>query len=307
MIVCPNLGIHFPRGNNHKGSHITQESAASLPMSGRNQVPSLVYDESKNGFCPREWRFHVNQNEDQSLFLQPLDQDGDGDDYSNMVHVHRSRNEEENFFLYRSTSNFINERNAVRTTKGWDGKGKMVGIGEHIDRKGVHCIFVIKPELRNQWSNEAEKITLQKCGNIFKKHFENKPVGFKELLLKQKFLWPTDCPDELTDVPQCWNASLNLGNELQNDCDGDRSFAVWINNKKESSNISWYLLFPEWEVAIEICHGTWISWNGTVCGHCMAVPNLADGDRLLSLFCSIPKKLCDHLCPVTQGEKKKVT
>ena len=99
MIVCPNLGIHFPRGNNHKGSHITQESAASLPMSGRNQVPSLVYDESKNGFCPREWRFHVNQNEDQSLFLQPLDQDGDGDDYSNMVHVHRSRNEEDNFFF----------------------------------------------------------------------------------------------------------------------------------------------------------------------------------------------------------------
>ena len=93
----------------------------------------------------------------------------------------------------------------------------MVGIGEHIDRKGVHCIFVIKPELRNQWSNEAEKITLQKCGNIFKKHFENKPVGFKELLLKQKFLWPTDCPDELTDVPQCWNASLNSGNEKHND------------------------------------------------------------------------------------------
>ena len=87
-------------------------------MFRQNQVPSLAYDESKNGFCPREWRFHVNRNEDQSLFLQPLDQDGDGDDYSNMVHVHRSRNEEENKFLYRSTSKFINEHNAVRTRKG---------------------------------------------------------------------------------------------------------------------------------------------------------------------------------------------
>ena len=47
MIVCPNLGIHFPRGNNYKGSHITQESVDSLPMFRRNQVPSLTYDESK--------------------------------------------------------------------------------------------------------------------------------------------------------------------------------------------------------------------------------------------------------------------
>jgi len=43
----------------------------------------------------------------------------------------------------------INERNAVRRTKGWDGKGKMVGIGEHIDRNRDHCNFVIKLELRD--------------------------------------------------------------------------------------------------------------------------------------------------------------
>lgn len=43
----------------------------------------------------------------------------------------------------------------------------MVGTGEHIDMKGVHCNFVIKPELGNQWSNEAEKVTLQKCGDMW--------------------------------------------------------------------------------------------------------------------------------------------
>jgi hypothetical protein len=29
----------------------------------------------------------------------------------------------------------------------------------------------------SQWSNEAEKTILNKCGCIFKKHFGNKPVG----------------------------------------------------------------------------------------------------------------------------------
>ena len=293
-IFCPHLGADYPRGNIHQGMYISQESAASLPVFRRNQVPSLVYDASNDGFRPRQWRFCINKHEDGRLFLDPLNQDGDG--HSNMVHVHRSRTEEENLFLYTSTSKFIRERNAVRTTKGWSGTtGKMVGIGPHVDRKGVLCDFVIKQEFRNQWSHETEKITLQKCGDIFKKHFSDKPVGFNEMIEKQKFLWPMDCLSELTDFPRCWNASLNLGNELHNDYDGTRSFAVWVSNNKESASTSWFLLFPEWEVAIELCHGTWISWNGRVCGHCSAVPNLNKEEQLVSMFTSIPQKVCNHL------------
>jgi hypothetical protein len=187
-IFCPCLGSHFPRGNIYRGRTISQQSAASLPMFRQNQVPSLVYDESKDGFCPRQWRFHVNRDENKCLFLLPIGQDGDGNYYSNMVHVHRSRYEKENSFLYASTSKLINKRNAVRTTKGWGGTGKMVGIGEHTDRNGNHCNFVIKPEMRNQWKNEAEKITLNECGNIFKKHFGDKPVRFKEMIQQQRFL-----------------------------------------------------------------------------------------------------------------------
>ena len=169
MIVCPNLGIHFPRGDNHKGRIITQEKAASLPFFRRNQVPSLLYDANMNGFHPKNWRFHVSREKDQCLFLLPLDEDGDN--CSNMVHVHRSRNQDENLFLYSSTSKFIDECNAVRRTNGWKGKGKMVEIGDHIDMKGNHCNFVIRPEFRNQWSCKAEKITLLKCGEIFQRHF----------------------------------------------------------------------------------------------------------------------------------------
>jgi hypothetical protein len=108
------------------------------------------------------------------------------------------------------------------------------------------------------------------------------------MIQKQRYLWPIDCPNELTDVPRCWNASLNLGNEKHNDNYG-------VSNNKESSETSWYLLFPEWEVAIELCHGTWISWNGKICGHCSAIPNLAGGVQLISLFCSIPS-FCNTFC-----------
>ena len=66
----------------------------------------------------------------------------------------------------------IEERNGVRRTKGWNGVGKMVGVGEHLDRKGDHCKFVIKPKLRKKWSNEAEKTILNKCGSVFKNILE---------------------------------------------------------------------------------------------------------------------------------------
>ena len=42
---------------------------------------------------------------------------------------------------------------------------------------------------------------------------------------------------------------------------------------------SWYLLFPRHGLAIELCHGCWISWDGRVQPHCTAVPDVAEGDR----------------------------
>ena len=64
---------------------------------------------------------------------------------------------------------------------------------------------------------------------------------------------------------------------------------------KKKSIQSCGIYFPEWELSIEICHGTWISWNGISCGHCSTVPNVVEGDQFLSLFCSIPRSLCNHL------------
>jgi hypothetical protein len=290
--TCPHLGRNYPRGNKYKGKFISQEHAASLHKFRRKQVPSLLYDQSDKGFDPTKWRFHINTTQDARLFLQPLH--GDGDAYSNLVHVHRSNNKIENNLLHNTISKLIEERNPVRTTNGWNGVGIMVGIGEHINRNGQHTDFVLRPKFRTMWSNEEEKMTMSKCGGIFEAQFKDKSVGYKEMIEHQKRLWPNNCPSRVTDIPRCWNASKNLGNELHNDGDADRSFAVWTNEKKNPSH-SWYLLFPEWELSIEICHGTWISWNGRSCGHCTAVPDVAEGDQFLSLFCSIPQSLCNYL------------
>jgi len=258
-MLCPHLGRNYPRGNKYKGKFISQEHAASLDKFPRNQVPSLLYDQSDKGFDPTKWRFHINTTQDARLFLQPLH--GDGDAYSNLVHVHRSKNEDDNNFLHHTTSKLIEERNPVRTTNGWNGVGIMVGIGEHLNRNGQHTDFVLKPKYRTMWSNEEEKMMMSKCGRIFEAQFNNKSVGYKEMIEHQKHLWPNNCPNMVTDVPRCWNASRNLGKEL----------------------------------SIEICHGTWISWNGRSCGHCSTVPNVVEGDQFLSLFCSIPQSLCNHL------------
>jgi hypothetical protein len=97
---CPHLGSHFPHGNIHQGRIISQTKCCILPMFRRKQVPSLAYYEFKDGFRPLQWHFHINKDEDKSLFLFPDKQDcTNGKHFSNMVNVHRPKNENENLFL----------------------------------------------------------------------------------------------------------------------------------------------------------------------------------------------------------------
>jgi len=75
------------------------------------------------------------------------------------------------------------------------------------------------------------------------------------------------------------------------DPDGARSFAVWLSklgNAGIGHSGGWWLLFPKHGLAIALVHGTYVSWDGRVQAHCSAVPDTAPGDRLLSLFCSLP-------------------
>ena len=293
-IICPHLGEDYPRGNMHRKKEVTQKKAATLRRTGQlgGRVVSLLYDEGHVGFCPKNWRFFIGQSDEGRWLLLPSDGDKKGQPHP--LYVHRSKNSEENSYLHEVTKTLNENHPQVRGGKGWGGVGSMIGIGEHLDVQGHHCNFVLKDDKRHMWTDTDENLIMIDCGRIFKEHFGGKDVGYDDMIAKQKTVWPTKCPSRLTDHPRSYSASCNLGNELHRDNDAARSFAVWVNEKGDKSK-SWYLLFPEWEVAIEVTHGTWISWNGRYCGHCTAVPNVAAGDSLLSLFCTIPKRLYTYL------------
>lgn len=76
----------------------------------------------------------------------------------------------------------------VRNGVSWDGVGKMIGIGKHKDYVNCHCDFVQYKKCRNQWRKQVEALQLQKCGEIFKKHFFDDKVGFDEMLKMQQNL-----------------------------------------------------------------------------------------------------------------------
>lgn len=65
-----------------------------------------------------------------------------------------------------------------------------------------------------------------------------------------------------------------------------RSFAVWMRTGEGSEG--WYLLFPEWGVAIVLDNMVAVSWDGRAARHCTCLPLLAEGDDLYSLFTALP-------------------
>jgi hypothetical protein len=159
--------------------------------------------------------------------------------------------------------------------------GGMVGTGEHLRRDGHVANFVVADaEARARVAGGMEC-----AGNSFVKRWTGARVGFEELLGHQRRLWGA----KSRSWPLCWNMSDGLGNAEHIDPDGYRCYAVWLSKLGHAgASRSWWMLFPRHGLAIELCHGCWISWDGRVQPHCTAVPDVADGDRLLSLFCSLP-------------------
>ena len=69
MTVCPHLEDNYHKGNKYEGKFITQENAALLKGFPRNQVPSLLYDQSVKGFDPTIWSVCIHSTENARLYL----------------------------------------------------------------------------------------------------------------------------------------------------------------------------------------------------------------------------------------------
>ena len=117
-------------------------------------------------------------------------------------------------------------------------------------------------------------------------------IGWESMLEKQADLWPVG--GRARARPLCWDVSCNLGNAEHIDKDGARSYARWmcVGGGVAMQSKSWWLLFPRHGIAVRLRHGVWVSWHGPTMPHCTAVPEVAEGEQLLSLFTSLPQDVC---------------
>ena len=278
------LGDDFHRGNviatKKKKSMtfkpITRAAADRLPRGRRGQRNGLIYHAGYEGFDPESWQVVVRAHESVRLVLAPPVNGAP----PTVVDIQRTPATTD-ARLFETTAFAIDEHELVRKD---DGVGGMVGIGDHLAYDGEMHPFVMKDEQKRGLLAHR----LHFASEQFSAHFAGRSVGWEEMLLEQAELWPNPKPRGA----KCWDASQDLGNACHTDRDGARSFAVWLRAKPDGCACGWYFLFPEHGVAVVLAHGTWMSWDGRVQPHCSAVPCVPEGDRLLSLFASLPANLC---------------
>ena len=276
----------YPRGNVRRypsGATISIEADAAdnINMGRRHQRKGLLYDESYPGFYPTLWPCVVSPPADghagsYRLVLQPGEgEQGEG----HVVDVCYDPRSDDRLLGWAQTA--MAEHAPCRTED--MAVGGMVGVGDHLLRDGRLAHFkTAGVASRRRISNLMEG-----AGGVFQKHFGSRGVGFDEMVREQQRLWPQH--KRPIGWPLCWDASANLGNAMHDDPDGWRSYAVWRRSGRGSG--SWWLLFPEWGVAICLEEGTWVSWDGRRQRHCTAAPSVHADDEFFSLFCSLPASL----------------
>lgn len=163
------------------------------------------------------------------------------------------------------------------------GHGFMVGAGDHARRDGLVQPFV----LVNGGERRDVSSALERAGRVFAARFTGRGLGFEAMLKVQEETWPVGARAS-RGIPVCWDASSDYGGSSHVDRDGAESFACWLQLKRGAPSRNWALLFPRHGVVVRLRHGTWVRWDGRFAPHCTAIPQVAEGDNLLSLFCSLP-------------------
>ena len=261
---------------------IDRDGADAIPTGRRQHRSGLLYHARYDGCEPATWDHVVAPpagGGGKSIRYELGGKDGEA---PTVVDVHYDPAIEPR--LFGITEQIIALHKGVR--EGEPMVGGMVGAWDHLRRDGFRGRFYV-PQ-----GGAAARQRVSSCvelgGRAFDTHFRGRGVGWEEMLQEQRRLWPNGTPW----WPQHWDASWNLGNAMHCDADGARSYAVWLSEKQyQGASGDWWLLFPMHSLAIALAHGTWISWDGRCQPHCTAVPSVAEGDRLLSLFCSLPANL----------------
>jgi len=159
-------------------------------------------------------------------------------------------------------------------TRGMDlMEGGMIGAGSHVQRDGGAV------------ADYSSNLDQRRLGGIFgvvtkafTALFGGKGVDFEALPKLGKKCIPTSA------------VSKNLGNPPHYDKkDGHRGYAMWIADGMMNQVSSWWFVLPMHGIAVELCDGVIISWNGSEVMHCSSVP-CASCD-VYSVWCSVPKSV----------------
>ena len=88
-----------------------------------------------------------------------------------------------------------------------------------------------------------------------------------------------------------------LGNPPHRDFkDGHQCYAQWYVQGNGNQVRSWWFLLPQHGLAIELCDGACISWDGRDITHCTAASlTLGEDCKLYSLWCSVHQTLIDQV------------
>mmetsp|Transcript_15658 Transcript_15658/g.35070 ORF Transcript_15658/g.35070 Transcript_15658/m.35070 type:complete len:430 (-) Transcript_15658:64-1353(-) len=255
---------------------VSREVAEAIPMSRRRNRKGLVYDASFPGFSVTSWPY---------VLPAPVVGEGghrvwlegrDGEEPT-LLDVHYDPNPDPSLCLW--TEDLYAMHKTCR--EGDPSAGGMTGVGQHLRRDGHMGNFVTTGD-REHERRVAASIT-HRASEVFTEHFSGRGVGYKEMLAEQGRLLGGE-------HQKCWAVSSGFGSSEHVDADGSRSYAVWVARHGHASQSgSWWLLFPRHGVAVQLIHGTWISWDGRAAEHCTAVPAVDVGDSLMSLFCALPK------------------
>ena len=98
--------------------------------------------------------------------------------------------------------------------------------------------------------------------------------------------------EEINQDNQLIMVSLGLGTSAHIDPnDGGLSLASWSQaslSQKRVEPEGWWFLFPDVGLAIKLCDGVLISWDGRTAAHATCVPwGVPDGDSLCALFMGV--------------------
>lgn len=286
----PHLKNNYLRGNSLNGK---PSSPFNNNLNGEGKlkkVEGLVYDTKLDGFNPLKSGWPIVITKDMlevRLELESEDYDGVNNTTTYPLHVHRNKKLDTSR-LFETCLKIADNYKDVRKI-GWGGCGHMYSAGCNVGFKGLVSEVALSSKMKKQSIEFRESIKngLENAAEIFSKEFGDKNVKYEETINHVNSVWTkkTKCPKIVS-----WIISDGLGNPMHVDDDHSRSFAGWF-TKKEIKNRSAWLLFPKHGVAIELCDGTFISWDGIHCDHCSSVPNLSPNNRIFSLFTAVTNKV----------------